>query len=325
MKDTRKLLLLVPLFTVITMSHAHADSMRANDSMMHGSMTKEMMSNQTIDLPLQQIKHGILAHDVKCNVGLTLIFKSTDGTPACVKTSTASILLTRGWAASENLTMKTMSQGMTGMHDMMNNTMTDGTMKGTTMNSMENKSMTKEIPSDNMKTSNDSRQMSQSNMDENKYPTAPKLVGISDYINTTPDRLAQEMKNKIIVYDFWTFNCINCIHTLPHVVDLSNKYLGQNVLVVGIHSPETLFEKDPNNVQDAVNRYNIKYPVVIDSEFQTWNAFGNHYWPHVYIVDAQGKIRYDHIGEGAYDEIDSTVASLLQEQKNQEPKELAMG
>jgi hypothetical protein len=107
-------------------------------------------------------------------------------------------------------------------------------------------------------------------------------------------------------------------------VDLSNKYLGK-ALVIGVHSPETIVEKDPANVRDAVHRYNIQYPVVLDSDFQTWNAFGNHYWPHVYIVDSHGKIRADYIGEGSYDEINKTVGDLILEQDKQNPKELVMG
>ncbi|MDE1826626.1 MAG: redoxin domain-containing protein [Thaumarchaeota archaeon] len=317
MKKIEKLLLLVSTMTVFTTSYAYADNMKMNDSMMPGNMTNGMMNSQVMDSPLQQIKHGILAHDVKCNTGFTLILKLDDGSPACVKSSTVNILVMRGWAMSEDSTMKTINQNMTGMQDMANHTMTNETMKEDkemAINNMENKSMTGAMPENNMKTPNDSQQMYQSSMGESKYPDAPALVGISDYINTTPEKLAQEMKGKIIVYDFWTFNCINCIHTLPHVVDLSNKYLGKDVLVIGIHSPETFFEKDPNNVKDAIHRYNIQYPVVIDNEFQTWNAFGNHYWPHVYISDSHGKIRYDHIGEGAYDEIDKTVADLLLEQ-----------
>lgn len=328
MEKIEKLLLLVFVMTAFTTSYAYADNMKMNDSMMHNNMTNGMMKDQVTDSPLKQVKHGVLAHDVKCKTGFTLILKSTDGSPACVKISTVSVFVMRGWAMSENSTMKTMNKNMPSMQGMVNHTMANETMKensGMAMNNMENKSMTKTMSGDNMKTPNDSHQMSQSSMDESKYPNAPALVGISDYINTTPANLAQEMKGKVVVYDFWTFNCINCIHTLPHVVDLSNKYLGKGVLVIGIHSPETFFEKDPNNVQDAVHRYNIQYPVVIDNEFQTWNAFENHYWPHVYIADPQGKIRYDHIGEGAYDQIDKTVEGLLLEQDNQKPKELAMG
>jgi thiol-disulfide isomerase/thioredoxin len=327
MKKIEKSLLLVLVLTVFTTSYAYADNMTMNDSKMSHNMKNEMMIDHVMDYPLKQIKHGVLVHDVKCNTGFTLILKSIDGSPACVRNSSVNGLVMRGWAMSKDSMMKIMNQNMTGMQHIMNQTLANGSMKddrGMAMSKMKNKSMTETMPGDK-KMSNESPQMSLSKVDESQYPNAPTLVGISDYINTTPAKLAQEMKGNVVVYDFWTFNCINCIHTLPHVVDLNNKYQGKGVLVIGIHSPETFFEKDPNNVKDAVQKYNIKYPVVIDSEFQTWNAFGNHYWPHIYVADAYGKIRYDHIGEGAYDEIDNTVASLLLEQENQKPKELAMG
>jgi thiol-disulfide isomerase/thioredoxin len=150
-------------------------------------------------------------------------------------------------------------------------------------------------------------------MDENKFPKAPELVGITGYINTTPDKLEQEMKGKVILYDFWTFNCINCIHTIPYVTALDAKYGDRGLLIIGIHSPETAFEKDPANVQNAVQRFGIKYPVVLDNNYNTWTAFGNIYWPRQYLVDANGHIRYNHIGEGNYDEIENEVRSLLAE------------
>ena len=326
MKSTVNLLFLASLLTVVTTSYAYGDDIKMNDSMMHNNMTNEMVNNTMIDSPLKQIKHGILPHDVKCNAGFILVLKSDDGSPACVKASSVNLLVMRGWAMREDSAMKTMSQNMTNMHDdTMKRQMANETMKGdeSMMNNMENKSMSKTLEN-NMSALGNSHKMQQSSMDESKYPTAPKLVGISDYINTTPASLAQEMKGSIVVYDFWTFNCINCIHTLPHVVDLYNKYAEKGVLVVGVHSPETFFEKDPNNVLDAVHKYGIKYPVVTDNQFQTWNAFGNHYWPHIYIADAQGKIRYDHIGEGNYDEIDQTVENLLLEQEQQRPNEPTM-
>src|SRR5579872_184998 len=235
MKKIEKSLILVSVLTVFITSYVYADNMKMNDSMMHGNITNAMMKDQMMDYPLKQIKHGVLAHDVKCNTGFKLILKSNDESPACVKTSSANVLVMRGWAMNEYYMTKTMNQNMTNMP----------------------------------------HQMSQPSVDESKYPNAPALVGISDYINTTPAKLAQDIKGKVVVYDFWTFNCINCIHTLPHVVDLNSKYLTKGVLVIGIHSPETVFEKDPNNVKDAVHRYNIQYPVVTDNEFQTWNAFGN--------------------------------------------------
>ena len=291
-----------------------SDHMMKGDGMMNN---KKMMGTNHMEPPLKQLRHGISMHDIKCGNEFALVLKSTDNSPACVKSSSVHALVTRGWALNEDMMMKMMNQNMTrNMKNMMEN---DTMMK----NNMENKSMGDAMSKNKM--SNDSSVWSQSSIDESRYPDAPALVGITDYIHTTPAKLAQEMKGKVVVYDFWTFNCINCIHTLPHVVDLYNKYLSKDVLVIGVHSPETFVEKDPNNVRDAVQRYNIQYPVVTDNEFQTWNAFGNHYWPHIYIADAQGKIRYDHIGEGAYDEIDKTVGDLLSEQEKQKSKELIMG
>jgi thiol-disulfide isomerase/thioredoxin len=145
---------------------------------------------------------------------------------------------------------------------------------------------------------------------------APALVGITNYINTTPDALEQDMKGKVILYDFWTFNCINCIHTIPHLNELNAKYSNKGLIIIGVHSPETPFEKNPAYVQDAVQNYGIQYPVVLDTNFQTWNAFGNMYWPSQYIVDSNGFIRYHHIGEGGYDEIEKEIQKLLAE-KNQ--------
>lgn len=316
-------------------TYANEESMNENTMMNdHNASENIMMHHDTmmgmdrVTTPLKQVKNGVLPHNVKCSEGYELIFKAYDNSPACVRPSIASILVMRGWAIGKDSMMKTTGQNMTGLQGMVNRTMAIETMKegdGMTMNNIENKSITKTMSQNSIKKPTASNQMYQSGMEESQYKDAPALVGISDYINTTPANLAQDMKGKVVVYDFWTFNCINCIHTLPHVVDLSNKYLGKNVLVIGIHSPETIFEQDPNNVLDAIHRYNIQYPVVTDNGFQTWNAFGNHYWPHIYIADAQGKIRYDHIGEGSYDEIDNMVASLLLEQENQKPKELGMG
>ncbi len=306
--------------SVFLPANASMDSSKITINSMQGDhMTKVYNTTAMSDMTLKkQLMHSVSVHDIKCRTGFSLVLKLSDKSPACVKSFSVDKLVARGWAVSKNIMIK-----------MMNDTMANETMnedKGLVRNNMENKSLTKTMQAaNNMKTSNDSHQMSQSSVNESKYPNAPALVGISDYINTTPAKLAQEMKGKVVVYDFWTFNCINCIHTLPHVVDLNNKYQYKGVLVIGIHSPETFVEKDPNNVRESVQKYNIKYPVVIDSEFQTWNAFGNHYWPHIYISDAQGKIRYDHIGEGAYDEIDNTVSRLLLEQENQKPKELVMG
>jgi thiol-disulfide isomerase/thioredoxin len=150
-------------------------------------------------------------------------------------------------------------------------------------------------------------------IDESHNFKAPDLVGISGYINTTPEDLKNAIKNKVVLYDFWTYSCINCIRTLPYITAWNEKYADKGLLIIGVHSPEFEFEKDINNVQFAVQKFGIKYPVVLDSDHQTWAAFGNQYWPREYITDYQGYIRHDHIGEGNYDETEKVIQQLLDE------------
>jgi thiol-disulfide isomerase/thioredoxin len=282
------------VFSLNSQFEAYASNSTMDENMMthemsnNTMMTHTMMGGDHIDTPLKQLEKGVLPHDVKCEEGYALVFKAHDNLPACVRLSSVQILVMRGWALSQDPMMgmknTSMSNGPTHSMSSMNHTMTSST---------ENKFS--------------------SMIDESQFQKAPSLVGITGYINTTPDELQQEMKGKVILYDFWTFNCINCIHTLPYVTALDAKYADKGLLIIGIHSPETLFEKDPNNVQNAVEKYGIKYPVVLDNNYNTWNAFGNHYWPRQYLVDPNGYIRYDHIGEGNYDEIEKEVQSLLAE------------
>ena len=150
-------------------------------------------------------------------------------------------------------------------------------------------------------------------IDESHNTKAPDLVGITGYINTTPEELKNVMKNKVILYDFWTYSCINCIRTLPYITAWNEKYADKGLLIIGVHSPEFEFEKDINNVKFAVQKFGIKYPVVLDSDHQTWAAFGNQYWPREYITDYQGYIRHDQIGEGNYDETEKVIQQLLDE------------
>ena len=150
-------------------------------------------------------------------------------------------------------------------------------------------------------------------IDKSRYKIAPNLVGIADYINTTPEKLEKEMQDKVVLYDIWTYSCINCIRTLPYITAWDTKYAEQGLLIIGIHSPEFEFEKDLDNVKMAVQKYNIEYPVVLDNDFETWKAFENRYWPRKYIADHEGYIRYDHIGEGAYDETEKIIQQLLKE------------
>ena len=152
-----------------------------------------------------------------------------------------------------------------------------------------------------------------SSIDKSRYKLAPDLVGIANYINTTPEQLAKEIEGKVVLYDIWTYSCINCIRTLPYVTAWNEKYVDEGLLIIGIHSPEFEFEKDLNNVQMAVDKYGINYPIVLDNDWETWKAFENRYWPRKYLADHEGYIRYDHIGEGGYQETEKIIQQLLEE------------
>jgi len=152
-----------------------------------------------------------------------------------------------------------------------------------------------------------------SKINKSGFKTAPDLVGIAHYLNTTPEELTDEMKDKVILYDIWTYSCINCIRTLPYITAWDDKYADQGLLIIGIHSPEFEFEKDPENVKMAIEKYGISYPVVLDNDMETWKAFDNRYWPRKYIADHEGYIRYDHIGEGGYQKTEKIIQQLLDE------------
>ncbi len=150
-------------------------------------------------------------------------------------------------------------------------------------------------------------------LDKSGFKTAPEIVGIADYINTSPDQLQSDIEGNVVLYDIWTYSCINCIRTLPYITAWNDKYEDQGLLIIGIHSPEFEFEKDLGNVQAAVSKYGITYPVVLDNDKETWKAFENRYWPRKYIADHEGYIRYDHIGEGKYGETELVIQDLLKE------------
>ena len=153
------------------------------------------------------------------------------------------------------------------------------------------------------------------NIDKSVYPQAPELQGITSYINTengNPIKLA-DLKGKVVLFDFWTYTCINCIRTIPYLNEWYERYADDGLVILGVHSPEFDFEKNPTNVQDAVKQFGIKYPVALDSDHKTWNAYNNNYWPRHYLIDSQGYIRDDHIGEGGYNETEKTIQTLIAE------------
>jgi len=151
-------------------------------------------------------------------------------------------------------------------------------------------------------------------MQENnsKYPKAPDFAGIDKWINSEPLKIGQ-LKGKVVLVDFWTYTCINCIRTLPYLKDWDRKYHDKGLVIVGVHTPEFEFEKKYENVMKAVNDYQLKYAVAQDNNYVTWKLYQNRYWPHKFIIDIDGYIRYDHIGEGGYDETEKMIQQLLKE------------
>ena len=140
--------------------------------------------------------------------------------------------------------------------------------------------------------------------------SAPNFAGISNWFNSAPLSMSS-LRGKVVLVDFWTYGCVNCVNTLPHVTELYAKYKDRGLVVVGVHTPEFPFEKSASNVQAALKRHGILYPVAQDNGSQTWNAYRNQYWPAQYIVDQSGKIVYRHDGEGQYDQMERTIQRLL--------------
>ncbi|MHC8292042.1 cytochrome c biogenesis protein DipZ [Pseudomonas sp. LB3P58] len=140
----------------------------------------------------------------------------------------------------------------------------------------------------------------------------PPLDGAVQWLNSPP-LTAQALKGKVVLVDFWTYSCINCLRTLPYVKAWAEKYRDQGLVVIGVHAPEFAFERDVGNVTKAMKDLGINYPVAIDNDFKVWRAFNNQYWPAHYFADAQGRIRYHHFGEGEYAESERVIQQLLRE------------
>lgn len=148
---------------------------------------------------------------------------------------------------------------------------------------------------------------------QTKWTQAPEFTGISQWLNTESPLTIAGLRGKVVLIDFWTYTCINCIRTLPYVTSWYDTYKEDGFVVVGVHTPEFAFEKKTENVLSAIARYNIHYPVAQDNDYRTWRDYDNHYWPAHYLVDANGIIRYVHYGEGRYQETERAVQDLLKE------------
>jgi thiol-disulfide isomerase/thioredoxin len=140
--------------------------------------------------------------------------------------------------------------------------------------------------------------------------TLPELQGISNWINTEPLTLAS-LRGNVVLLQFWTFACSNCQATIPHLVGWHDRYADRGLKIVSVHTPEFPYERELNQIKQAVKKRNIKYAVAVDNGFETWKAYNNEYWPHLFLADRQGKIVYDHIGEGAYAETENKIRQLL--------------
>ena len=139
---------------------------------------------------------------------------------------------------------------------------------------------------------------------------APELAQIEQWHNSQPLSMAG-LRGKVVLVDFWTYSCINCLRTLPHVARWHAKYKDQGLVVLGVHTPEFPFERSAANVKKAIARYDIRYPVAQDNQYATWKAFENQYWPAVYLINREGKIVKTHFGEGGYVEIEEAIKGLL--------------
>jgi cytochrome c biogenesis protein CcdA/thiol-disulfide isomerase/thioredoxin len=144
------------------------------------------------------------------------------------------------------------------------------------------------------------------------YGEAPEFAGITNWLNSKPLTLAS-LRGRVVLIDFWTYTCINCIRTLPHLTAWDRTYRKDGLTIVGVHSPEFSFEKDTGNVKRAIAQDAIEYPVAQDNDMATWTAWNNEYWPAEYLIDARGRVRHVNFGEGSYDETEKAIRSLLAE------------
>src|SRR5262249_50475967 len=145
------------------------------------------------------------------------------------------------------------------------------------------------------------------------YGPAPDFVGISKWLNTPDGRTLTlaDLRGKVVLIDFWTYSCINCLRTLPHLKALDAAYRRQGLRLVGVHTPEFAFEHVPSNVERATHELGVRYPVALDNGYKTWDAWSNQYWPAEYLIDARGHVRHYHFGEGEYGHTEQLIRDLL--------------
>ncbi|MGY0557301.1 MULTISPECIES: thioredoxin family protein [unclassified Lysobacter] len=142
-------------------------------------------------------------------------------------------------------------------------------------------------------------------------PLAPEFTGINHWINSEPLRM-EELRGEVVLVEFWTYSCINCIRVMPYVKKWHERYQDKGLVVVGVHTPEFGYEKSTKNVEAAVKRFGIEYAVAQDNGYRTWNAYGNRYWPALYLVDRNGRVAYRHFGEGDYERTEAVIRQLLE-------------
>lgn len=142
----------------------------------------------------------------------------------------------------------------------------------------------------------------------------PALQGASGWLQSRPLK-PEDLRGKVVLVDFWTFGCINCQRTLPSVRTWARRYRDEGLVVIGVHAPEFAYERDRRNVERALQRFQLDYAIALDNDFTIWNAWSNQYWPTLYLVDAQGRVRWRHVGEGAYAETEQAIRQLLDEAK----------
>ncbi len=146
-----------------------------------------------------------------------------------------------------------------------------------------------------------------------EYARAKEIVGPTGFINTDEVSIGENLGDRVILLEFWTYSCFNCQNIQPYLNEWHDEYEDDGLLIIGVHRPEFEFEKNPASVERAVGEAGIRYPVVLDNDSTTWDSYNNRYWPARYLIDADGFIRYQHFGEGAYEENEEEIQELLSE------------